>query len=74
MIGVVTQGLANFPDGGVQTHIEINKGVGRPYLLLQVFPCYDSAGVGQQLDQHAKRLLLQLDSHAIPAQLTLSFR
>jgi hypothetical protein len=58
---------ANLPDSSIQSHIKVNECVSGPQLLLKVRARYDSAGAGQQFDEHLERLLLQLYPSAVLA-------
>jgi hypothetical protein len=40
VLGVITQGPAQFLDGSVSTVFKVNEGVGRPELLLELLPRY----------------------------------
>ena len=51
-----------------QTALEVDERVRRPKLFLEFFPRHDLAGTLQQHIQNLKRLLLQLDFAALPAQ------
>ena len=48
--------------------VEVNERVGRPELLLQLFPRDHVACTLEQQSQHLKGLILQAQLHAAPAQ------
>ena len=56
-------------DGFVQAAIEVGESLVRPQAILQLFPGYDFAGMGQQEGENLKELVLQLDPGAVPEQL-----
>lgn len=60
LVGVNPQCLAQLANGGVETDIEVNKGVGWPQLLLYLFACDYPSGICNQLQQHPERLLCNL--------------
>ena len=49
--------------------VEIDEGVGRPELLLQLLPGDHIAGTLQQHGQNLEGLLLEFDPQPVPAQL-----
>jgi len=53
--------------------IKVDKGVLRPQLLAQFFAGYDVAASLDERQKNLQRLLLQLDSAAVFAQLAHSF-
>jgi len=46
--GGISQGFADLVDGGVETVVEVDEGVGGPEFLLQLFAGDDLAGMVQQ--------------------------
>ena len=54
----------------VDTVLKITIGFAGPEFGLQLLPCYDLAGLLQEHGENPKRLFLQLDLDAAPAQFT----
>jgi hypothetical protein len=69
-IGGVAERLAQPLDRGVQTLFEVDEGVGRPQLGAQLLARDEPAGLLEQADEQAKRLLLEGDSATGLAQLS----
>lgn len=69
-LGVVPQGCAEFVDGFVETTLEIDKGVLWPQLSAELVSRHDFARAPQEQHQHLKRLFLEIDLGALPAQLS----
>src|SRR5499427_8328728 len=74
MVGVIAQRLANLPNSAIKSYIEVNEGVSRPQLLLQLLPRDQCACVGQQLNQYPEGLLLQLNANTVLAQFSVPLR
>src|ERR1700752_64791 len=70
ILGGITQGIAQTPDGSIQAMVEIHIGIGRPEAVAQFLPGDDLARTVQQLCEYLKRLLLQLDLGPITAELS----
>jgi hypothetical protein len=68
--GRIPKGLSNLVDDGIQTVIKIDKGVGGPELLPQIFSSNNFTGSLEQYHQNLKWLLLQMHAHAGLAQFT----
>jgi hypothetical protein len=63
------QGPAQLSDRSVHADVEIDKGVGRPQLPLQLLPRHDLARMLEEHRQDLKWLLVKLDPAALPVQL-----
>jgi hypothetical protein len=61
---------AHLSDRSVQAAVEIDKRVGGPKRPPQFLPRHDLARMFEQHRQDLKRLLVKLDSAAVPVQLT----
>ena len=72
VIGRISQRLPQLVDRRVQTVVEINEGIGRPVLGAKVFAIHHFTGPLQQDREDMKGLFLQLDPHALLAQLSLA--
>jgi len=57
----VAQGVAETLDGGVETVVEIDKGVGWPQAGAEVFACDDLAGALKEHGQNPEGLVLEVD-------------
>src|ERR1700730_2850654 len=69
LIRLVPQSVAEPVDGLVQAAFEVDEGIVRPQSLCELVPCHHLARALQQQHQHLERLLLQLHSQAMAAQL-----
>jgi hypothetical protein len=70
ILGGISQGVPEAPDGGIQAVVEVDIGIGRPEAVAQFFPGDDLARTVQQFGEYLKRLLLQLDLGPTAAELT----
>ena len=66
--GGVSEGLADFVDGGVEAVVEVDEGVGGPELLLQLFAGDDFSGALEQQGEDLERLALQAELDSALAQ------
>jgi hypothetical protein len=69
LLGVVPQSCAKFVNGFIKTALEVDKSVFRPQSFVEFFPRHHLAGTLQQQHERLKRLFLQIDLGALPAQL-----
>src|SRR6266849_5317805 len=69
VIGRISQRLPQLVDRRVQTVIEINEGIGGPVLGAKLFASHHFVRPLQQNGEDMKGLFLQLDPHALLAQL-----
>ena len=68
LIRVVVQRLPQLANHAVQSDVEVNKGIRRPQLLLQLFAGHYPSSVCHQLGQHPEGLFLQFDPYPVLAQ------
>ena len=64
-VGGIAKSFAELVNRGIQTVVEINKGVGGPDLSAKLFAGDDFAGPLQQKAEDMERLILELDAHAL---------
>jgi hypothetical protein len=70
VLGVVPQSCAEFVDGLVETALEIDKDVYWPQLSAELVSRHDFAWPPKEQHQRLKRLFLEIDLGALPAQLS----
>ena len=66
--GGVSEGLADFVDGGVEAVVEIDESVGGPEFLLELFARDDFASAFEKQGENLERLALQAELDAAFAQ------
>jgi hypothetical protein len=67
-VGRVSQGVPQAIDGLVEPSIEVDEGVSRPQLLLQLVTCDDLARLGEEQREDRKRLLAEPKLQALLPQ------
>ena len=72
IVGVVAQRLPQLANDAVQADVEVNKGIGGPQFLLQVFARHYPSSVCDQLGKHAEGLFLQFCPHSVLAQFRIA--
>src|SRR5229473_2153235 len=68
-VEVVAADVAQLRHRRIESMVEINECVFRPETLAQLFARHHVLWTLQQRDQHLKRLQLQFEPRAVPAQL-----
>src|SRR5437016_3420947 len=58
----ISENFAQTIDDGIETGVEIHKGVGRPYGAAEFFAGDQVAGPFEEFEQHYEKLLLDFDA------------
>lgn len=68
IVGFFAEGTSQFSDGGVQSVVELDEGVGGPKSLTNLFSGNQFAGALEQHGEDLERLFLQPDSQSVFGQ------